>query len=86
MAYQYRGARMASDDEARTIAKFRYFRDAEATIDAGPAPYTPAPDSRCGTYSGYVMHRRRGEIADQACREANAAHQRDYRKRRAEAA
>lgn len=34
---------------------------------------------RCGTYSGYQMHRRRGEDTDQACRDAAAAYMARYR-------
>ena len=34
---------------------------------------------RCGTYSGYQAHRRRGEPFDQACRDANAAYMREFR-------
>lgn len=33
---------------------------------------------RCGTYSGYERHRRKGEPADAACLAAKAAYRRRY--------
>jgi hypothetical protein len=36
----------------------------------------------CGTRSGYERHRRRGEVVDDACREAHNARERERRARR----
>lgn len=33
---------------------------------------------RCGTYSGYVRHRQKGEQADRDCLAAKAAYRREY--------
>ena len=37
-----------------------------------PEP-APAITPQCGTEAGYSLHRRRGEPADEACRQAAAA-------------
>lgn len=38
------------------------------------------PD-RCGTHNGYAAHNRRGETACQACKDANAAYMREYKRK-----
>lgn len=74
----------ASEDEAR--AKFAYFRNAEASIDAGPLAYEPALPLRkrgkaveCGTHSGYKHHIITHTEPCRDCKNARAAYQREYR-------
>lgn len=43
----------------------------------GPVPGAPSR-VRCGTYSGYVRHKNRGEAACDDCLEAKRAYYRDY--------
>ena len=38
-----------------------------------------APDDRCGTYAGWMAHRRRGEQPCGFCRSAAAEYQREHR-------
>jgi hypothetical protein len=48
---------------------------------AAPKPPGPGrPLAECGTKSAYERHRRNGEPIDQACRDANAAANREYRR------
>ena len=64
MSYEYKGRDnidSRESEEAHTVAKFEYFRAAEASIDAGPsvAPKHGTFDpSKCGTYAGYRQHER----------------------------
>lgn len=52
-----------------------------AIAHAHPAQRRDA--AKCGTLSGYNVHRRRGEDACDACLEATRAHNRQQRERRA---
>jgi hypothetical protein len=41
-------------------------------------------DERCGDYSGYTAHKKRGEVPCGPCRQANTAYMADLRARRAD--
>jgi len=88
MSYQYRGpGTIAAEEEAHVIAKFEYFRKAEAVIDAGPGviEYQPAPirkreaSAKCGTHSGYKTHIIGKTAPCRECLDARAIYQREYR-------
>lgn len=76
--------------EAHTRAKFAYYRNAEATINAGPAKveYWPAPIrarnkvAECGTPQGLARHAREGTDKCRDCLDAAANYQRQYRARK----
>ena len=94
MTYKYNGQTLTREVEAYTRAKFEYFRNAEAEINAGPArvEYHPAPIrkreavAQCGTHSGYKTHIINHTTPCQECREARAYYQREYRANRKVAA
>lgn len=68
--------------EAEAKARFAYFREAESRIYLGPEvrPRNTAP--LCGTYSGYVKHRKTKETPCRKCMDAGANYQREYRARK----
>lgn len=76
--------------EAHTRAKFAYYRNAEAAINAGPAKveYWPAPvrarneTPQHGTHSGYKTHILAKTEPCTECRAARAIYQRQYRARK----
>jgi hypothetical protein len=56
-------------DDRELVAKFAYFREAEAGINGGPAPMQD--QGECGTNGGYMKHWRRKE---ERCDPCKAAH------------
>lgn len=47
-----------------------YYRRYRAARGARTGTHGPAPTAQCGTRSGYIGHKRRGEPVDDACRDA----------------
>lgn len=70
-AYVYRGRKR--DAGVDLIAANR------AILAARPLTAEPIPDPQCGTYPGYLMHRRRRQAACDECRAAYAAYRKAHR-------